>query len=340
VVKLYLDGVQIGVTSTLSAATTWSINSPFTYSLYPGGTLTVTAQSTGAAEKPGCNNASISCTSPTSPSASPTSSTINTGGTVTYTVADVVANTWYAIMDNSGASYATSQYSSSTSNLSFTTSAFSTPGTYNLKISADQLSGCAPSYIAATVLVNSTVLPVRFVSTTAKKINSQVMVEWSVADEMDVRNYVVERSYDCINFEAVATVNYHAPASVTNKYSFTDNGQGSNKICYRIKQLDVNGNYLYSSIVSVAGTVPKAQIQPNPFLQSIAVNTFLPSAQPIKIQLLDMSGRLIRYKSVPGVSGANKIEFDDLGGLQPGMYMVRIITIDSITERKLIKANP
>ena len=104
--------------------------------------------------------------------------------------------------------------------------------------------------------------------------------------------------------------------------------------------MDVNGNYLYSSIVSVAGTAPKAQIQPNPFLQSIAVNTFLPSAQPIKIQLLDMSGRLIRYKSVPGVSGANKIEFDDLGGLQPGMYMVRIITIDSITERKLIKANP
>jgi hypothetical protein len=51
-----------------------------------------------------------------------------------------------------------------------------------------------------------------------------------------------------------------------------------------------------------------------------------------------MNGSLVRYKSFNGQPGDNRIEFSDLGGLQPGVYMVRIIRLDSVTEQKLIKA--
>ena len=61
--------------------------------------------------------------------------------------------------------------------------------------------------------------------------------------------------------------------------------------------------------------------------------------QPIKIQLLDMSGRLIRYKSSMGVVGNNKLEFDDVGSLKPGIYMVRIVRSDTVVEKKIVKGN-
>jgi hypothetical protein len=74
-------------------------------------------------------------------------------------------------------------------------------------------------------------------------------------------------------------------------------------------------------------------------MQSFTVHTHLASPQPIKIQLLDLSGKLIRYKSIAGAPGNNKIEFDDVGNLQPGIYMVRIVRADSIIEKKIVKGN-
>ena len=114
--------------------------------------------------------------------------------------------------------------------------------------------------------------------------------------------------------------------------------QTSSKACCRIKQVDIDSNFSYSSIAGVARSEFKTKIQPNPFSQSFIINTFLPSAQPLKIQLLDMNGSLIRYKSFNGLPGDNRIEFADLGNLQAGVYMVRIIRLDSVTEQRIIKA--
>ena len=52
-----------------------------------------------------------------------------------------------------------------------------------------------------------------------------------------------------------------------------------------------------------------------------------------------MSGKLIRYKSIAGITGNNKIEFDDVGSLRPGIYMIRIVRADSIIEKKIVKGN-
>jgi hypothetical protein len=114
--------------------------------------------------------------------------------------------------------------------------------------------------------------------------------------------------------------------------------QTTSKTYYHIKQVGIEGKFSYGSIAGVAGSEFKTKIQPNPFSQSFIINTFLPSAQPLKVQLLDMNGSLVRYKSFNGQPGDNRIEFADLGNLQAGVYMVRIIRLDSVTEQKIIKA--
>ncbi|MEJ7767406.1 MAG: hypothetical protein WKF89_06325, partial [Chitinophagaceae bacterium] len=103
-IRLYEDGALIG-SQTITSATSWSITLP-TNTLYYNGVLSATAQTTGTAESSGCASFTVGCTSPAAPSVTPVNSTITTGQTMIYTVSNVVAGNWYALLDNSGKSYA------------------------------------------------------------------------------------------------------------------------------------------------------------------------------------------------------------------------------------------
>ena len=109
---------------------------------------------------------------------------------------------------------------------------------------------------------------------------------------------------------------------------------------YRLKMINGEEEFIYSKklVVNRNGALHTA-VQPNPFIQSFSVEAYLSASETIKVQLLDMSGRLLRYKSLLGVPGTNKIEFDDVGNLQRGIYMVRIVRGYSVTEKKIVKNN-
>lgn len=97
-------------------------------------------------------------------------------------------------------------------------------------------------------------------------------------------------------------------------------------------------NLFYGATGSVSKPELKSTVQPNPFSQSFIINTSLRVAQPLKLQLLDMNGNLVRYKSVNGQPGENRIELSDLGNLQAGVYLLRIIKPDSVIEQRVVKS--
>jgi len=337
-VRLYLDDVQIGSTS-VTSATTWSINSPFIYPLYPGGILTATTQTTGAAEKTDCvTSSTISCTSPTTPSIlsiSP-STTISTGQTVQFTVSGVVSNTWYAIMDNAGISYANSVYTSNTNNLSITTRTFTTQGAYSLFISADQLSGCASARTMASILVNPITLPVTFINVSGKKENNQNRISWTVANEQNVDHYEIERSLDGRSFDIAGKVFYQSNSSLSNSYGFIDGFASTGRIYYRVKQVDDNGNYNYSNIISIAGNKIRTMISPNPANGQTTVYIDLDKEERVKILLMDLNGKMILQKSVLLGMGSNAVNLSNLNYHRRGTYIVKLSTAEEICYLKLI----
>lgn len=168
--------------------------------------------------------------------------------------------------------------------------------------------------------------------------NNSVLLEWPTENPFDAKYLEVERSSDGTNFLKLGewTLN-----SFKDKSSYTYLDERPLPVSYyRAKIVDEGGNHNYSkvAVVNQNGAFHSA-IQPNPFVQSFTVDIYVADAQAIKIQLLDISGRLLRYKSVAGKAGNNKIEFDDVGSLQPGIYMVRIVRGYSVTEKKVIRSN-
>lgn len=323
-VRLYVDGSLAG-SQTLNAtgSQNWSIVSsqPF----YNGALLKATFQSGSGSEKTDCGTSTVTCSSPGTPSISPTSSTINTGQSVTYTISNVVGSTWYAVQDNSGNSYATSVYTSSNSGFSLSTSNFNSSGTYNLVLTADKLSGCPASTASATVVVNPIVTPVRFISVTAEGISQGSKISWTVADEENVSHYQVEKSLDGRNFSLAGTVDFKPASSSINQYTYTDVTINTDRIYYRIRQVDIDQHYTFSSIVIVkAKPGNKIQAWPVPAVNEINININVNSAQSSSIELLDINGTKMLSKSIRLSVGNNALSLNQLATLPKGTYFIKI----------------
>jgi hypothetical protein len=253
-------------------------------------------------------------------------------------VSTPVNSTWYAVKDNTGKSYATSVYTNSTSNFTLPTANFNTPGTYNLLVSADKLTGCAASTASATVVVNAAVTPVRFISVAAARAGGGIAINWTVAEETDVNHYDIEKSFDGVNFDVIGSVKYKEVTTLVNKYNFTDvAGSNTDKVYYRIRQVDHNLFYTLSSIVMVKMAPDKIlQIWPNPATDQVTVNITVNNSQATYIEMLDLTGSKLLTKQVNLVAGANSVLIKNLNSFSPGVYLFKIVADGETTMQKIV----
>lgn len=136
------------------------------------------------------------------------------------------------------------------------------------------------------------VLPVDIKSFNLQKNNDGVEVVWSVANEVSVANYVIERSLDGKAFEPIKTI------AATNKNQYTVNDakpiNGTNY--YRIKIVDKNGKFNYSVIKSIAIVNNKlhCSVYPNPTCSQLNVSI---NGEGGSLILTDVMGKIVLQKN-------------------------------------------
>jgi hypothetical protein len=160
-------------------------------------------------------------------------------------------------------------------------------------------------------------LPVTFRGIVARSENSTVSIQWDVADEIDVKGYQVERSSNGMQFEAIGFVEAHGKPF----YSYTDAQAGNGSVFYRVKSVDIDGKFKYSSIVRVSNkrtTTLKAF--PVPAQNEVTLQHERITA-PTTISLTTADGRTIRQ--IRAATGAYQTPVS-LAGLQPGLYLLRL----------------
>jgi hypothetical protein len=337
-VGLFLDGSKIGSAS-VTSATSWTINAPFTYPLYPGGVLSVAAQATGSAWSSGCTSTStIGCTSPLTPSISPTSSSITTGQTETFNVGNVSSGAWYALLDNTGASYATSVYKTTTSAFNLITNTFNTTGTYILKLTANNLSGCALSFQSASIVVGST-LPLSLTSFVATAQGTAALLQWITATEQNVSRFEIQRGIDGTVFTPIGNVTATGNSYLPKNYQFTDPSPGTGIVYYRLKMIDLDGSDTYSKVASVYNTPPSmvTAISPNPFTDAINISVKLDRPQQLHLRLLDFTGKEMLAVLFNGQKGMNMVQIPQLGRLAGGLYILQLRSAGQEMQFKLVK---
>lgn len=120
-----------------------------------------------------------------------------------------------------------------------------------------------------TLVDNTRVLPIELVSFTVECKENQKQASWVTATEINNAYFELEESQDAINFYTIANIATQNGNSATEQQYSTsfDNNQHITNY-YRLKQIDENGNYIYSSLVKVScgktSISPIVSIYPNP----------------------------------------------------------------------------
>jgi len=174
-------------------------------------------------------------------------------------------------------------------------------------------------------------LPVNILSFDAKALNNKtVQLTWNVAEEINVKEYIVERSNDNKNWSAIGSV----IASQKSTYEFNDNRPVSGVNYYRLAVKDVNASVAFSNVrtVNFSGKGNMA-LYPNP-----ANNTLYVSGTDDKnvvISIYNEVGQIVNTLSSNGET--IRTGGIDVSQLLPGAYSIQVKGESGLTTMRFVK---
>ncbi|MBK0383096.1 T9SS type A sorting domain-containing protein [Pedobacter sp. SD-b] len=178
---------------------------------------------------------------------------------------------------------------------------------------------------------SSFTLPLDFLSFTAKAdaLGKTVALNWSTTNEINTKNFEIQRRTDVTEFKTIGKVISKNTAGIHN-YSFTDGNVSQGSSYYQILQFDNDGASKPSVIVPVnIKSATALSIYPNPVENSLGITHALASNAFIKILSLD--GKTIIQKKVDENSTSTQL---DVSQLASGSYL---IVLDNNNEKSTLK---
>jgi hypothetical protein len=151
----------------------------------------------------------------------------------------------------------------------------------------------ANDFYVATLSSSPAPLPVELTTFSASTSGRGVLLKWNTATEVNSAKFVVERK-SANDWYAISSVNASGNSSSPKSYSFIDKNLVTGKYLYRLKMVDNDGSFEYSSTVEATISVPSefslSQNYPNPFNPSTEINFDLPSVSQVKLELYSVTG--------------------------------------------------
>jgi hypothetical protein len=111
-------------------------------------------------------------------------------------------------------------------------------------------------------------LPVTWLSFTATKQGSEIVLNWSTATEQNTRDYKIQHSADGANWSSIGVELAAGNSNAVRQYSFVDQNPVSGLNYYRLLQGDLDGRINYSKVISLkfSNAESMLKIYPNPVL--------------------------------------------------------------------------
>ncbi|MFN0200551.1 MAG: PKD domain-containing protein [Bacteroidia bacterium] len=205
-------------------------------------------------------------------------------------------------------------------------------GTYNVSLNISDPEGRVANS-SQLVTINCTIFPVTWLSVNAIPAEKDVKVMWKVAQEQNVKQYDIERSYDAQNFEGIGTKAAIGNATETLSYDYLDKQalMSSNRWFYRIKAIDFDGAVTYSKVVEIStlsASEPLAfSTYPNPWVKDAPLQLVFEQAPNLSlhIELLEVNGKTVFAKDLTPRFGETQFSLD-LGttSLATGVYFLKV----------------
>ncbi len=191
-------------------------------------------------------------------------------------------------------------------------------------------------------------MPVELTTFTAASIRSQernysatVLLNWTTATEVNNYGFEIERQIlkqvqNDNNWQEIGFVNGHGNSNSPKDYSFIDTDISvadastllSNQVSYRLKQIDIDGSFEYSDVVTVEMETPKefklSQNYPNPFNPTTMISYTLPTDSKVKVEIFNSLGQSVAVLVNSKKSAGHYESTWNAQNLPSGIYLINI----------------
>lgn len=188
-------------------------------------------------------------------------------------------------------------------------------------------------------------VPVELAVFTAQSQGQEVYLRWSTSTESNNLGFEVQRRDAHREFSRLAFVPGYGTTTESHSYSYVDHDLGLGSYAYRLKQIDTDGSFTYSSEVQVEMSAPREfalqENYPNPFSVQTLIRLQLPQPDKVQLVVYNLLGREVK-RIVDERLSAGYQSFawdgrDNLGNLAPnGVYFYKLITPTFSSTRKMI----
>ncbi len=179
-------------------------------------------------------------------------------------------------------------------------------------------------YLQVCTWTEAVTLPVELTGFTATKLNTESLLKWETASEINNAQFDIERSLDGIHFEKIGEV---AGAGNSNReiaYEFIDANPSTGVNYYRLNQIDFDGRSTLSEIrqLEFEESSRSINIYPNPVVDFVNIETTELGAS---LQVYDMLGKIVLEHTI------NDSEQISTQELFAGAYIFRVLNANGET---------
>ena len=174
-------------------------------------------------------------------------------------------------------------------------------------------------------------LPVSLIGFQVKRVENATVLYWQTSEEKNSDHFEVQQSEDLRKWASLGVVNVAKESSQQKDYFFQDVAERFGTQYYRLKMVDVDGSFAYSTIQSIKlGSSGLISAYPNPVIDKLQIGSREALAS---VKVTDLTGRAYLELSKPRPGQ----EFS-LKNYPAGAYLVKVETAAGNTQViKIIK---
>ncbi|MHC1738962.1 MAG: FG-GAP-like repeat-containing protein [Ignavibacteriaceae bacterium] len=196
--------------------------------------------------------------------------------------------------------------------------------------------------VSSPYIFNTNPVPVELVSFKATVSGKKVVLEWQTATETNNSGFYIERKTEEGEFLSAGFIQGSGTSPEEASYSFTDNPPSPGKYFYRLKQVDFDGTYSYSSSIEADLQTPLefalSQNYPNPFNPTTVISYQISVNSHVTLKLFDVLGNeMATLIDENKAAGYHSYQLSSVNHqLTSGVYFYKLQAGEFVQTRKMI----
>ena len=187
--------------------------------------------------------------------------------------------------------------------------------------------------------LDTSLIPVELINFSAEQVENKILLRWLTTTEINNLGFEILRSPDLIKWDIIGFVPGNGSTTSTVNYTFFDTEIIGDRYYYKLKQIDYNGSYEFSEIITVNIFIDNYflyQNYPNPANPTTTITFSIPQKTDIRIELFSITGEKIKeILNEEKEKGIYKLDIN-LSNYASGIYFYKMTTKSGYTTTKKI----